>query len=102
MMILTLTEKQAALLSHAIVEFQDTMHRQSFEDETIDESCISELQNLVDQIIDQTKVEVLVDISPDYFTVHPGIGMKYRLDSPSDSVYPMSIVLRKIYGSFTR
>lgn len=70
MMTLTLTEKQAALLSHAIVEFQDNMHRQSFEDETIDESCISELQNLVDQILDQTKVEVLVDVSPDYFTVH--------------------------------
>ena len=67
MMILTLTEKQAALLSHAIVEFQDKMHIQSHEDETIDEDFISELQNLVDQILDQTNVEVLSDVSPHFY-----------------------------------
>lgn len=68
MMKLTLTEKQAALLSHAIVEFQDSMHRQSFEDMTIDEQTISELQNLVNQILDQTKVEVFLDVAPHAFS----------------------------------
>ena len=67
MMTLTLTEKQAALLSHAIVEFQDNMHRHSFEDETIDEEFVSELQNLVDQVLSQTNVEVYIDVSPHVF-----------------------------------
>jgi hypothetical protein len=64
---LYLSPKQAALLSHAIVEFQDKMHIQSHEDETIDESFISELQNLVNQILDQTQVEVLIDVSPHFY-----------------------------------
>ena len=67
MMKLTLTEKQAALLSHAIVEFQDKMHIQSHEDETIDEDFLSELQNLVDQILIQTIVEVFTNVSPHFY-----------------------------------
>ena len=48
-MTLILNERQAALLSHAIVEFQDAMHRQSHEDFSIDEETIADIQLLVDQ-----------------------------------------------------
>jgi|SanBayMetagenome_1026888.scaffolds.fasta_scaffold03943_4 hypothetical protein len=64
---LYLSPKQAALLSHAIVEFQDNFHQLSHEDMSISKDDISELQNLVDQILDQTKVEVYLDVTPHVF-----------------------------------
>jgi isochorismate hydrolase len=69
MMILTLklNPAQAALLSHAIVEFQDNFHRLSHEDIFITEENISDLQNLVDQVLDQTNVEVYADVSSHVF-----------------------------------
>ena len=67
-MTLILNERQAALLSHAIVEFQDAMHRQSHEDFSIDEETIADIQLLVDQILTQTKVEVYVDVADHAFT----------------------------------
>lgn len=65
---LKLTERQAALLSHAIVEFQDTMHRQSHEDFSIDEETIADIQKVVDQILTQTEVEVFIDVADHAFS----------------------------------
>lgn len=64
---LKLSYKQAALLSHAIVEFQDDFHRLSHEDMFISEDDIIQLQNLVDQVLDQTEIEVYTDVSPHVF-----------------------------------
>ena len=64
---LSLSPEQAAMLSHAVVEFQDDFHRLSHEDIFITEENVSELQNLVDQILDQTNVEVYTDVSPHVF-----------------------------------
>lgn len=65
---LNLTERQAALLAHAIVEFQDTMHRQSHEDFSIDEETIADIQEVVNQILTQTEVEVYVDVADHAFS----------------------------------
>lgn len=65
---LNLTERQAALLSHAIVEFQDAMHRQSHEDFSIDEETIADIQEVVNQILTQTEVEVYIDVADHAFS----------------------------------
>lgn len=64
---LKLTYKQAALLAHAIVEFQDDFHRLSYEDMSISEDDIHQLQNLVHQVLDETQIEVFTDVSSHVF-----------------------------------
>ena len=64
---LNLNSEQAAMLSHAIVEFQDSFHHLSHEDIFITEDNISDLQNLVSQILKQTKVEVFHPVMPHVF-----------------------------------
>lgn len=81
---LQLNPAQAALLSHAIVEFQDSMHRQSHEDDSIDESFISDLQNIADQILDQTNVTVFQDVFPSILASDEEIA-EYNANHPNDS-----------------
>lgn len=64
---LKINDRQAALLSHAIVEFQDNMNRQSHEDMSIDQETIHDIEILVKQILTQTKVEVYIDVAPHAF-----------------------------------
>ena len=64
---LSLSSEQAAMLSHAIVEFQDNFNRQSYEDDSINEENLHDLSDLVDQVLDQTNVEVFIDVSPHVF-----------------------------------
>jgi hypothetical protein len=64
---LNLNSEQAAMLSHAIVEFQDSFHRLSHEDHMIIEKDVSDLEKLVMQILAQTKVEPNVPVMPSAF-----------------------------------
>lgn len=65
---LKLTYKQAALLSHAIVEFQNSFHQSSHEDIMISEDDIYQLANLVKQVLDETQIEVFTDVTPHAFS----------------------------------
>lgn len=64
---LNLNSEQAAMLSHAIAEFQDSFHRLSHEDHMISEENISDLEKLAMQILSQTKVEPNTVIMPSAF-----------------------------------
>ena len=64
---LSLSPEQAAMLSHAIVEFQDNFNRQSYEDDSINEENLHDLSDLVNQILRQTKVEVFITVTPHFF-----------------------------------
>lgn len=64
---LNLNSDQAAMLSHAIAEFQDSFHRLSHEDHMISEENISDLEKLAMQILSQTKVEPNTVIMPSAF-----------------------------------
>lgn len=64
---LNLTYKQAALLSHAIVEFQNSFHQLSHEDQMISEDDIIQLENLVNQVLSETQIEVFTDVTPHVF-----------------------------------
>lgn len=66
-LILNLNDQQAAMLSHAIAEFQDSFHRLSHEDIFITEENVDDLENLVMQILVQTKVEPNTVIMPSAF-----------------------------------
>jgi len=65
---LKLTYKQAALLSHAIVEFQNSFHQSSHEDIMISEDDIIQLEDLVKQVLDETQIEVFTDVAPHAFS----------------------------------
>jgi hypothetical protein len=64
---LTLNSEQAAMLSHAIAEFQDSFHRLSHEDHMISEQNISDLEKLSMMILSQTKIEPNTLIMPSAF-----------------------------------
>jgi hypothetical protein len=64
---LNLNDQQAAMLSHAIAEFQDSFHALSHEDHMVTQENIDDLENLVMQILVQTKVEPNTLIMPSAF-----------------------------------
>jgi hypothetical protein len=64
---LNLTYKQAAMLSHAIAEFQDSFHALSHEDHMISEDDVIQLENLVMQVLSATEIEPNTVIMPSAF-----------------------------------
>lgn len=64
---LNLTYKQAALLSHAVAEFQDSFHRLSHEDHMISHDDVIQLENLVMQVLAATEIEPNTVIMPSAF-----------------------------------
>jgi hypothetical protein len=64
---LTLNSEQAAMLSHAIAEFQDRFHAMSHEDMFITEDNVLNLATLSMMILSQTKIEPYTVIMPSAF-----------------------------------
>ena len=64
---LNLNYHQAAMLSHAIAEFQDSFHRLSHEDHMISHDDVIQLDDLVKQVIAATEIEPNTVIMPSAF-----------------------------------
>ena len=82
---LNLTYKQAALLSHAIAEFQNSFHRLSHEDHMISEDDVIQLENLVIQVLTETEIEPNTVIMPSAFASDEEIA-EYNEAFPDDRI----------------